>query len=221
MDVIDTLMPRRLPRPDGKRSVGRPPVPGSKRRHGTRPSVSSRFPVLIGLEVMPGLPNLRSRRVRDFLEECFVLGGERPGFRLVHYALRRNCVLFIVEAQNRHALAQGMRGLMIRMARGLNKLWERKGTVWADRYADRRLENPAEVRRALELLFADPVSRPGMGSSGSRLGVDPYGSGAWFDGWTGVDPEQLEPTRPRPVARPRSRMLRKEWKQHGLIAPAG
>jgi len=42
-----------------------------------------------------------------------------------------------------------MKGLLVRSARGLNTLWQRKGQVFHDRFHDRALTSPREVRNAL------------------------------------------------------------------------
>ena len=46
-----------------------------------------------------------------------------------------------------------MQGLLIRIAKGLNKLWMHKGSVFADRYHDRILRTPREVRSALAYVL--------------------------------------------------------------------
>ena len=50
---------------------------------------------------------------------------------------------------DREALSRAMKGLGVRLARGLNKLWGRWGRVVKDRYHDRALKTPREVRNAL------------------------------------------------------------------------
>ena len=54
---------------------------------------------------------------------------------------------------NQARLEVGMQGLAIRIARGLNRLWGRKGKVFADRYHDRVLRTPREVRNALAYVL--------------------------------------------------------------------
>ena len=44
---------------------------------------------------------------------------------------------------------------MIRIARVLNKLWRRRGRVFADRYHDRILKTPREVKNALVYVLAN------------------------------------------------------------------
>lgn len=56
------------------------------------------------------------------LVEVFGRGGERPGFRVVHYSVQTNHMHFLVEACNRHSLSRWLGGLATRMARQLNRL---------------------------------------------------------------------------------------------------
>jgi hypothetical protein len=48
----------------------------------------------------------------------------------------------LVEAQDRASLARGLQGLLIRIAKALNNLWQRHGKVFADRYHDRITSGP-------------------------------------------------------------------------------
>ena len=52
------------------------------------------------------------------------------------------------------ALARGMQGLSIRMARRLNRLWRRSGKVFADRFHVEVLRTPRQVRDARALVPA-------------------------------------------------------------------
>jgi hypothetical protein len=42
-----------------------------------------------------------------------------------------------------------MQGLAVRIARGLNRFWKRKGRVFADRFHSRPLHTPRETRNAI------------------------------------------------------------------------
>jgi len=61
------------------------------------------------------------------------------------------------------------------------------------------------------LLEAGRALRPGRAP-----GVDPFTSGAWFDGWRGQPPEPDEAVE-RPVAPARTWLLRKRWRRLGLL----
>jgi len=79
--------------------------------------------------------------------------NSRIGFRLVHYSVQAHHVHLIVEAQDREALARGLRGLSIRLARQLNKVLGRRGRLFVDRYYARALSTPREVRNGLRYVL--------------------------------------------------------------------
>jgi hypothetical protein len=45
-----------------------------------------------------------------------------------------------------------MKGLGVRVAKGLNTLMKKKGPVWADRYHEHILKTPSEVKRAVHYV---------------------------------------------------------------------
>src|SRR3954447_15383857 len=81
---------------------GRRPGAGRKRgaaaaiRHVARAQFARMLPAHVTLRVLPGLPSLRDVRVVHRVERTFANGCERPGFRLVHYALLGNHAHLIV-----------------------------------------------------------------------------------------------------------------------------
>ena len=128
--------------------AGRPRLAGSV-SHRRRPALSPRFPVHATLRVRSDVWNLRSRRSFRALGRAFAGGRERAGFRLVHYSVQGNHLHFIAEAPSAEALARGMQGLAIRLAKGLNQLMGRAGKVFASRYHARVLLSPTQVRNAV------------------------------------------------------------------------
>ncbi|MEW6074418.1 MAG: transposase, partial [Planctomycetota bacterium] len=134
----------------------------------------------VTLRLCSPLPSLRRPGPALALRAAFAAGKERFGFRLLHYSLLANHLHLIVEARDRRALARGMQGLAVRIAKALNRHWGRRGKVFADRYHDHILKNPREVRSALAYVLRN-AARHGV----AREGLDPYSSGRWFDGWAG------------------------------------
>lgn len=140
---------------------------------------------------------------------AFVAGKERFGFRLIVYSVQSNHVHLIVENVDRRALSRGMQGLQVRIARALNRVWQRRGSVFDDHFHDRPLQTPREVRNALAYVLNN-CHRHGI----HVLGPDPYSSGAWFEGWReGPTPVP----RPTVTARARVWLLTSGWKRHGLL----
>jgi hypothetical protein len=110
-----------------------------------------------------------------------------------------------------------MQGLATRVARAVNRVSARSGAVFADRYHDRILRTPREVRYALAYVLCN-ARRHGLGRGPVREGwIDPYSSGAAFDGWRR---EVDGPTFTVPVSRARTWLLTRGWRRHGLIDPA-
>jgi REP element-mobilizing transposase RayT len=96
--------------------------------------------------------------------------SERLNFRVVHYAVMRDHVHMIVEANDRIALARGMQGLGIRIARRLNRLMERSGRILSDRYHAHILRTPTETKHARHYLLTNARHHYKL------EGPDPYAS---------------------------------------------
>src|SRR5712671_6247423 len=154
--------------------------------HRPRPALSPRHPVLVTWRVLPHVWNLRSRRCFSRISRCFSYGRDRFGFRLVHFSVQGNHLHLVVEADDERALARGMQGLGVRIAKALNRLMARKGTVFADHYHSRILRSPTQVGNAIAYVlmnflhhFPDEAARYG------DVPCDPFSS-AWRE--RGRDP---------------------------------
>jgi REP element-mobilizing transposase RayT len=197
-----------------KPSSPRPPV-----HHVKRPIVPRGCPSHVTLRVRRGVPSLRNRRfIREF-QSSMRTAGERGEFRVCHYSIQRDHVHLVVESAGREALGRGMKSIAARVARAVNRVFRRRGAVLFGRYHLRVLRSPREVRHALAyvLLNARKHWRQRFGSWPPVV-LDVASSGAWFDGWE-RPPPSTEPTPPRAVAPPRSWLLRKGWRQCGLVDP--
>jgi REP element-mobilizing transposase RayT len=203
-----------------RRGAGRPRRPGSGVPHLRRASLTGRAPVHVTLRVVRGLGNLRKGPARRAIFRAFAAGCERFGFRLVHFSLQHNHLHLVCEADDARALSRGMQGLSIRLAKALNRRFDRSGRVFADRYHARPLCTPREVRHALAYVLNNarhhgPKRAPGW--------MDPCSSARLFTGWrhgTRIDQgECLEEmaSAGRPVACSRTWLLGTGWKRHGLL----
>src|SRR5688572_32756059 len=154
----------------GGRRKGAGPKPRGARpgvSHRARAPLAARFPVEVTMRVKPGLPSLRGLREHAALRAAIVAGCERAGFRLVHYSVQSNHLHLIVEGSCRNGLSRGLQGLAIRMARALNRLRRRLGSVLADRYHHRILRSPREVWHALRYVLNN-ARKHGAWSSRTR-----------------------------------------------------
>jgi hypothetical protein len=127
----------------------------------------------------------------------------------------------IVEAKDRQALSRGMKGLLVRVAKALNRLWSRRGRVFADRYHDRILESPREVRNALAYVLNNARKHAAEGRMVRvAQAIDVFTSAPWFDGWKEpITVRGLEAV-VRPVAPSRTWLLSVGWRRHGLLNAA-
>jgi REP-associated tyrosine transposase len=182
--------------------------------HAPRAPLAARFPVHVTARLRAGLPNLRRSAARRAIEAAFCAAKQRSEMRLVQYSIQTNHLHLIVEAADRSALSRGMQGLLVRLARALNRLWKRMGTVFSDRYHEHILRTPKEVKSALVYVLNNARKH------GIRLpGVDPYSSGEWFEGWESAALRAAEPEcGPVPVESARTWLLRVGWRRYGLVA---
>jgi REP element-mobilizing transposase RayT len=179
---------------DGPRKLGKVP-------HRRRPALSPRYPVLATWRVLSHVWNLRSKRCFSRISDCFERGRDRFGFRLIHFSVQGNHLHLIVEAQDERALARGMQGLGVRIAKALNRLMGRKGTVLADHYHARQLRSPTQVANAIAYVLLNFVHHfPGEEARHAGDLRDRFSSARREDG---KDP---------PVVAPRTWLLSIGWR---------
>lgn len=189
----------------GRKRTERPRVP-----HRRRERLSGREPIHITTKLVAGLPSMRTERVGWVVFEKLRAYRERDGFRVVHFSVQTDHIHMIVEADDRASLSRGMRALSIALARALNRLWQRSGSVFR-RYHEQLLDTPRQVRNAIKYVLHNARKHH---QRLRRDYVDPLSSAQWFSGWT-------QPIRytdgPSPTSLPRTWLLRTGWLRRGPI----
>ena len=147
--------------------------------HRRRPELTGREAILVTLRLRDGLPRLRRACALEVLELCFEL-GQKEDFRIIEYSVQDDHLHLITEADSKGALSSGMGGLVIRMAKRLNKLWQRNGKVWFGRFHSEVKHTPSMVRNALAYVLHNGVKHERV----SRGELDPCSSGRSF--WYGT-----------------------------------
>ena len=182
--------------------------------HMARAPLGRSYPVHVTTKLLRGLPNLRTRPTYAVLREQFRKGCERFGFRLIHYSIQRDHLHLICEAKDRRAMSRGMQGLTIRIAKALNRFWQRRGKVFADHYHDVILRSPRQVRNALAYVFHNAKKH------GHRLSLplDFFSSACWFDGWRERPEIAGKPCHDPPTAEGRTWLLNKGWRKSRLLS---
>lgn len=188
--------------------------------HHGRDAVSGREPVHVTLRCLDHVWNLRSRRAFDVIAPAIARGQRGGEFSVAHFSVQGNHLHLLVEGRDDRALSEGMQGLSVRLAKGLNRLMGRHGKVFSDRYHAHVLRTPAEVRRALAYVLLNRRSHLARTGEASQRGeLDPYSSAAGFDGWT-PSVDSPRPHAPAPVvAEARTWLLRAGWRRRGLLSP--
>jgi hypothetical protein len=215
-----------FPGPHGGRraGAGRPPKPSAGVPHRGRAALAARFPVHVTVKLRRGLRPLRRRQERNALLAVFAAGCRGPAaatgaFRLCHYAILNDHLHFLAEATARETLARGLQGLLIRIAKRLNKLWSRRGKVFADRYHDRILKTPRETRNALRYVLQNARKHAAEGRMlAVPQAIDVYSSAPWFDGFRETLQIRGLDVTIRPVTDARTWMLTIGWRRHGLLS---
>jgi REP element-mobilizing transposase RayT len=187
--------------------------------HGRRPTVTTETPVHVTLRVKADVVNLRSKRSFRIIAKALEAAREWSSARVVHYSVQGNHVHLVAEASDRRVLARRIAGLEVRIARAMNKLMNRTGGVFADRYHARALRTPLEVRRVIEYVLKNRAHHVGRHRAAA---FDAYSSARWFDGWRSSRALELELDNGHdagtPLVRPpRSWLLRIGWRRHGLL----
>jgi REP-associated tyrosine transposase len=196
----------------GKRTnAGRPPNvedhPGVP--HRARPDHNHRHPVHVTLRARAGLTSFRSPRVFPAIRDALA-AASRPSFRVIHFSVQHDHLHLIVEASDKGGLERGTLGVIVRVARAVNRALGRSGPVWGDRYHTHVLKTPFEVRHALVYVLFNHKKH----GSADRTRIDACSSALWFDGFRDPLPRVLDP--PLTWA-PRTWLLQTGWTRHGLI----
>ncbi len=149
-------------KPEGDRAGG---------SHHGRDDVTRDTPVHVTLRVLDHVWNLRSRRCHAVVRAALAGMLDRRDFRVVHYSAQGNHLHLLVEADGNRELSEGMQGLSVRLAKGLNRLMRRRGKVFADRFHAHVLRTPSETRNALAYALLNHRSH--MVRIGERVDLGP------------------------------------------------
>ena len=206
-----------------RKNAGRRPQSGGRAGVSiTVATITGREPIHVTLRCLEHVWNLRSRRAFDVVAAAIAGAQRGDEFSVAHFSVQGNQLHLIVEACDDRALSEGVQGLSVRLAKGLNRLMGRHGRVFSDRYHAHVLRTPAEVRRALAYVLLNRrshLARSGEAPAGDAL--NPYSSAGTFDGWVAVETKRpgLRAPTASVVAQARTWLLRAGWRRRGLLSP--
>jgi putative transposase len=178
--------------------------------HRRRAPHNPRCPVHVTFRASAGLASLREAAVFAGLKRAFAAASSN-GFRLLQYSVQSDHLHLLVESDTPTRLTRGVQGLAVRTAKAINRVFGRRGRVWADRFHAHILRTPREVRNAIVYVLNNVKKHmPGV------RGLDPRSSARFFGGW------RMAVTRViggAPVVAPRTWLAAVGWRRtpRGLI----
>jgi REP element-mobilizing transposase RayT len=185
-----------------------------------RPKFDRLTPVHVTLRVRGGLPSLQGPDFIREIRKSFAFASERGDFRLVHYSVQSDHVHLIVEASDQDALGRGMKAINARIARAVHRIFNVCGRVLSGSYHAQLLKTPRQVYRAIAYVLMNTRKhfKQRHGREPRKVQLDEASSARWFTGFARLLP--ADRTGSCEVSHPRSWLLGKGWRKHGLIDPA-
>ena len=104
------------------------------------------------MRMADGVYNLRGGRAQALVGRTVLRGAGKFGVSVVQVSVQGNHIHLLVEAPDQISLGRALKGMAVRLARGLNKLMGRAGRVVGDRYHAHLLQTPTEVRHAIHYI---------------------------------------------------------------------
>ena len=219
---LELVRARRPPKTHGgwRPGAGRKRKPGAV-SHGPRAPLASRFPQHVTLRIVDGVPSLGREFVMKIIRAA-IAAAHKPTFRITEFNVLSNHLHLITEAGSADALARGIQGLEVRLARRLNRLLRRRGKLFAQRYHARYLRTPKEVRNALRYVLLNRKHHA-ADRKFSKAWIDPCSSAAWFAGWAApiraeMHWKQALVAQAPPTAKAKTWLLTTGWhEKHGRL----
>jgi REP element-mobilizing transposase RayT len=135
-----------------RKGAGRPRTVGIV-LHRKRPEFPGRYPLQVTMRIRADVGTLRTDEIFAAIQERGLLPAhDKFGMRIIEFSIQANHIHLVVEAEDKKALTRGMQGFTIRLARAINRVLGRRGSVFAERYHARILKTPTEVRHAVDYV---------------------------------------------------------------------
>jgi len=210
---------KELGRGGWRRCAGRKKKPGAV-SHDARPALRASEPQHTTIRIVDGAPNLAREYLMKIIRKA-IAESHKDDFSIIEFNVLGNHLHLINEAASKEALARGMQGLEVRLAKRLNAVLKRRGKLFAHRYHTRSLRTRREAFHALRYVLLNRKHH-GAEKRFSKYWVDPYSSAPWFTGW--AEPiskhawmvQDLVGT-PAPTRPPSVWLLTTGWKMYGPL----
>lgn len=207
----------------GKRKgAGREPVherAGSP--HRTRPTIKTSHVMHVTIRVHSDIPALRRDPLYNAIRAATrTTANTQPHTRIVQMSVQNTHVHLIVEADDKLALARGMQGFQVSAAKRINRVLQRRGSVFTDRYHLVLIRSPKQMRAVFAYVFGNYKKHGADRHVPAMWSIDPFSRAYAFDGWAEdwmtlyPDDEQHEWLVVKPA---RSWLAREGWRRGGPL----
>src|SRR5688572_24225592 len=138
----------------GKRAgAGRPRRKGRRCvAHRSRAPFRRRQALHVTMRMADGVYNLRGSKAQAVVGRMLLGGAGKFDVSVVQLSVQGNHIHLLVEAPDQISLGRALKGVGVRLARGMNQLMGRRGRVVGDRYHAHLLRTPTEVRHAIHYI---------------------------------------------------------------------
>lgn len=160
--------------------------------------LSRHNPLHVTLRVLDGVGRLRCRKGFGVVRAVMLLvASTKTGFRIIDISIQGNHLHLVCEADDKNALRAGIAAFKISFARRLNRAFDRRGSVFADRYHTEVLTCPRQVRNATCYVLNNWRKHNEDRNAPTR--VDPFSTGYAYPHWAErytypyTDPDVLLP----------------------------
>lgn len=123
--------------------------------HGKRPKVSKHLPIHVTIHLIEGVLNLRNKQIMKIFTKALQIARFSCGLRVIHFAIMTTHIHMILEADDNKALSESMQRFQLSIAKKVNQLLNRVGSVWQDRYHMHILKTPTEILNALRYVLSN------------------------------------------------------------------
>jgi REP element-mobilizing transposase RayT len=140
--------PKKSTRGGARPGAGRPKSGTAGVSHAARPTFASRSTVHIIIRLAAQVSALGAKKINAYVQEAIDVGLAEHKVNIPQFATRDGKLHLLVEASDHQSLSRAMQSMGVRLSRGLNRLTEREGRVFTDRYETKLLRTPAEIKQA-------------------------------------------------------------------------
>lgn len=152
------------------KGAGRKAVHDKSIRHIRRERILKPTSMHLTIKVRENKADIKTKSILKALHHA-IIRARLKGIRVIHYTLEYNHVHLLVEAHCHTIMHRGMQAFGISIAKAINKIKIRSGTVYKHRYHLRKITSPRQLKNVIHYIFHN-----GIHHKRTMSFLDPYNS---------------------------------------------